>query len=119
MPWAPHPDGRDWRLGMADPKRPEQVLSVLEIKNQAVASASGYGTIFDRIGNYHHIFNPHTGGCASQWAGCTVVAERATIADALSTALLVTPKDQTARVLREGGGARAYLVDEAGRVTIL
>jgi thiamine biosynthesis lipoprotein len=114
-----HPDGRKWHLGVATPKDVTQTLLTLELENKAVASASGYGTLFDRVGKFHHIFDPHSGGCASNWAGCTVVAEQAVTADALSTALLVAPKDQAARILAEGGGDTAYLVDEAGVVTTI
>jgi thiamine biosynthesis lipoprotein len=116
---GPRPDGRPWALGMADPRDPKSILRVLETKDRAVASAGGYGTVFDRTGRFHHIFDPHTGGCANRWAGATVVAQSATVADALSTALLVAPKEQTARLLAEAGGERAYLVDFDGRVTVL
>ena len=111
-----HPDGRPWRLGVAAPKAPSRTLMTLEVENKAVASASGYGTVFDRTGKFHHIFDPHSGGCASNWAGCTVIAEQATTADALSTALLVAPKDKIAELLTEGGGSKAYMVDETGRI---
>lgn len=115
---GPRPDGTDWRLGLADPRAPERVLRVLETRDRAVASAGGYGTIFDRLGLYHHIFDPHSGRSANLWAGATVVAKSATLADALSTALLVAPKDQTARLLAEAGGEKAYMVDVRGSVTV-
>ncbi len=114
-----HPDHRPWRLGVVAPKNPAQTLATIEVENQAVASASGYGTLFDRVGKFHHIFDPHSGGCAANWAGCTVIAPTATIADSLSTALLVAPKVQTARILAESGGTKAYLVDEAGGITTI
>lgn len=116
---GPRPDGRPWALGMADPRDPKSILRVLETKDRAVASAGGYGTVFDRTGRFHHIFDPHTGGCANRWAGATVVAQSATVADALSTALLVAPKEQTARLLAEAGGERAYLVDFDGRIAVI
>ncbi len=114
-----HPDGRPWRIGMADPKSPDHVMKVLDVKNLAVASASGFGTVFDRAGIYHHIFDPHTGGCSSTWAGCTVLAESATIADALSTTLLVAPPAKIPQILAEGGGVKAYMVDRTGRVSVV
>ena len=116
---GPRPDGKPWAIGMADPLAPQSILQVLEVKSQAVASAGGYGTVFDTTGRFHHIFDPHTGGCANRWAGATVVAQTATIADALSTAVLVAPKDRTAQILKDAGGERAYLVDFDGRVTVV
>lgn len=113
------PDGRPWALGVANPLDPKTILTVIETKDRAVASAGGYGTVFDATGKFNHIFDPHTGASANRWAGATVVAKSAAVADALSTALLVASKDQTARILREAGGERAYLVDFEGKITVI
>jgi len=112
------PDGSDWKLGIANPRDPASVLKIIETRDRAVASAGGYGTVFDRSGLNHHIFDPHTGRSANLWAGATVIAKSATVADALSTALLVVPKDQTRRLLADAGGEKAYMVDGRGNVTI-
>ncbi|WP_448207020.1 FAD:protein FMN transferase [Azospirillum sp. sgz302134] len=113
------PDGRPWRVGIADPRAPERVLTVLDTRDEAVSSSGGYGTLFDRAGRFHHIFDPATGRSAFSWAGTTVVAPSATVADALSTALVVVPPDRVAGILREAGATRAHLVDGAGRITTL
>lgn len=114
-----HPDGRPWRIGLSNPRKPAELLDVLDAKNLAVASASGFGTVFDRVGKYHHIFDPKTGHCAQQWAGSSVLAKSAMIADALSTTLLVAPKSQAARILAEGGGVKAYMVEMDGQVVVI
>lgn len=113
---GPRPDGTPWRIGIADPAAPERVIDHLDIVDRAVASAGGYGTCFDRRGLFHHIFDPRSGACAQNWAGATVVARSATIADALSTALLVVPEDRAARLLAEAGGEKAALVGFDGRI---
>lgn len=113
------PDGKPWALGVANPLDPTTILTVIETKDRAVASAGGYGTVFDATGKFNHIFDPHTGASANRWAGATVVAKSAAVADALSTALLVAPKDQTARILHEAGGDRAYLVDFEGKISLV
>ena len=114
-----HPDGSPWHLGVADPRHPETMLTRLDIRDQAVASASGYGTMFDHQGRYHHIFDPHSGGCAQNWAGCTVIAPTATLADALSTALLVVAPDLAHDLLTKAGGTTAYMIDNSGGMIVL
>jgi thiamine biosynthesis lipoprotein len=113
------PDGRPWHVGIADPRRPESVLQVLDAADVAVASSGGYGTMFDRDGRFHHLFEPWSGHSAFPWAGTTVVADTATVADALSTALAVAPRDRAAEILRAGGGRQAILVDAGGGITRL
>lgn len=111
------PDGRPWRIGVADPRAPETMLTVLETRDEAVSSSGGYGTQFDRAGRFHHIFDPATGRSAFSWAAATVTAPSATVADALSTTLVVVPRDRVAALLRGAGATRAHLVDAAGAVT--
>jgi thiamine biosynthesis lipoprotein ApbE len=43
-----------------------------------------------------------------------VIAATATIADALSTAIAVAPRDHAATLLRAGGGMAALLFDQDG-----
>ncbi|MCW2243264.1 FAD:protein FMN transferase [Azospirillum canadense] len=116
---GPRPDGRPWRVGVADPRTPERLLAVLDTRDEAVSSSGGYGTRFDRLGKFHHIFDPATGRSAFSWAGTTVTAPSATVADALSTALIVLPHDRIAAVLRGAGATRAHLADADGTLTVI
>lgn len=110
-----HPDGRPWRVAVADPHRLGGVLATLPLRDQAVASSGGYGTVFDAAGRFHHLFDPARGVPSQAWAGVTVIAADATTADALSTALAVAPPDRAAAILAAGGGAAALLTDADGR----
>ncbi len=112
-----HPDGRPWRIGVADPLKESGLLDTLEVKNQAVASSGGYGTPFDAKGNSHHLFDPQEGRPAPFWAGVTVVAKRAAMADALSTALAVTPPERAQDMVRACDDLKAILVAPDGAVT--
>ncbi len=116
---AAHPDGRAWRIGVADPRAPSRAITVVELVDQAVATSGGYGTLFDGAGRFTHLIDPKTGATAPALAGVTVVAARAARADALSTALAVAPTSARAAIARAGGAARALAVDSTGRVTEL
>ena len=80
----------------------------------AVATSGGYGTVFEPSGRFHHLFVPATGNCAHSWASVSVTAATATIADALSTAIAVAPRDHAGALLRAGGGIAALLIDQDG-----
>ncbi len=111
-----HPDGKPWRVGVFDPASPEILREAVNLRNKAVASSGGYGTEFDDQGRFHHLFNPITGAPTRRWRAVTVVAPWAVRADALSTALAAAPGEDAPRILREGGGNRAILVSNAGKV---
>jgi FAD:protein FMN transferase len=119
---APKPDGSAWQIGLADPRDPKRTLHTLSVKDQAVATSGGYGTMLDAAGLYTHLINPKTGQTAPAFESVSVVAPGATQADALSTALALIPHtDVPARLalLHTQPGCRAICIDSAGQVSEL
>jgi len=82
------PDGDPWRVGLADPLRPGGLVDTLDVMDRAVATSAVTGTRFDPAGRHHHVFDPRRGRPGDGLLSASVVAPRATDADALSTALL-------------------------------
>jgi len=105
---GPKWDGEAWRVGIADPGAPQRPLLEVPLRRGAVATSGGYGFRFDPAGRFTHILEPKTGAPARQWASVTVICDRATTADGLSTALTVVPAEHAASLLPHG--ARAYLI---------
>jgi FAD:protein FMN transferase len=105
-------DGEAWRIGIADPARPERPLLEVPLSRGAIATSGGYGFRFDPAGRFTHILEPKSGAPAHQWASVTVICDRATAADGLSTALTVAPAERAASLLPRG--ARAYLMPSGG-----
>jgi thiamine biosynthesis lipoprotein len=105
---GPKWDGGSWRIGIANPREPSAILTELSLDKGAVATSGGYGYRFDPTGRFTHILDPKTGEPARRWASVTVVADNATLADGLSTALSVAPAEMASAILGESG--RAYLV---------
>jgi len=110
-----HPDSDPWRVGIADPNQPSAVMQILPLLNAALATSGGYGTWFDRGRRHHHLFDPATGRSAAHHAAVSVTAARATVADALSTALTILPAASLERVLTTFGPATAYLCGRDGQ----
>ena len=86
-----HPDNRPWQVGLADPRQPEKFALVMDLVQGSLCTSGGYGTKFEATGKYHHLFDTATGGSSGHYIATSVFAPSAMVADALSTALYVTP----------------------------
>lgn len=115
------PDGGLWRAGIADPQGAEAPLMALTVSDEtgalpALATSGGYGTRFDAEGKHHHLFDPKTGRSAQHYASVSVLAERALVADAVSTALSVAPRELAGPILAHQRPARAFFISAEGTV---
>ncbi len=111
-----HPSGDPWRIGIRHPRRPEALLQVLELREQAVATSGDYANCFFRDGRrYAHLLNPHTGRPADAHSSLTVVASSAMLADALATAAFTANPAKVPHLLRQTGAKAWLAVDAAGR----
>lgn len=83
--------GRPWRIGIADPHRPGQLVGIVVGRDHAVATS---GT----AERGHHVLDPHTGCPPHELASVTVVGPHLADADAYATAAFAM-----------GAGALAWL----------
>ncbi len=115
-------DGQPWQAAVRDPRNPDRTLLDLSLgddseRTSALATSAGYGTRFGADPRRHHLLDPHTGESANHYASVSVCAPRATVADALSTALFVSPAPRLEALLRHYPAARSYVVDASGHIT--
>ena len=113
------PDGSAWRIGIANPADPSKAVTSLDVVDKAVSTSGGYGTLFDDAGKFTHLIDPRTGETAPALVGMTVVAETASRADGLSTALLLTAPERRQELLRAAGGLMAVAVTPDGVVSTI
>ncbi|WP_415182357.1 FAD:protein FMN transferase [Phaeovulum sp.] len=78
------PDGGNWEAGIATPEG--QIVHRVQLRDRALATSAPLGTVLDVAGNVGHILNPKNGQPATLRTLVSVSAERAALADALSTA---------------------------------
>jgi FAD:protein FMN transferase len=120
-----HPDGRAWRVGIRNAQAargaqggagtmPGAVAQTIDLADAAMAVSGGYGTTFEPSGQFHHIFDPHTGESAHGLLDATVIGPRATAANGLSTALCVTGEERAAALVAACPGYRAILTRPDG-----
>lgn len=115
LAWGTRPDGTPWKIGVQDPRHPDQQRSVglVGLENAFAVTSGGYQRYFEEDGTtYHHILDPHTGYPAqSGLISVTVVADvsngegpgNGTMCDALSTALFVMGEERTLEFYRSSG----------------
>lgn len=112
-------DHRPWRVGLADDSDERKVLHTLEIRNRAVSTSSGLGTVLDDHGNVTHIFDPRSGRSTRRYRSVSVEAGNATLADALSTAFCLLDENSIQRIAMDAGVKAWVLRHEADTFTPL
>ena len=86
-----HQSGRPWSIA----RRHRRSVGHLSLRDAAVATSDPAGTVFDRgRGCHHHLLDPRTGRSSLHARPVTVVAPRAILADGLSTALALLPREE-------------------------
>ena len=108
------PDGSAWRIGLANPADNSKAVEVLDVVDKCVATSGGYGTLFDDAGKFTHLMDTRTGRTAPAMLGVSVVAETATVADGLATAMVFAPAERRQAILKAAGGIEAIYVTPDG-----
>jgi thiamine biosynthesis lipoprotein len=111
-----HPDERPWQVGLADPRQPENFALVMDLLQGSVCTSGGYGTKFEASGKYHHLFDTATGTSSGHYIATSVFASSAMVADALSTALYVTPPRRSRELLTKYQGVTALMTLPDGAI---
>ncbi|MBV9594838.1 MAG: FAD:protein FMN transferase [Actinobacteria bacterium] len=97
---------RPWRVGIADPQAPGEILGAVEGTNLAVATS---GTAERGA----HVLDPHTGRSAHGLLSVTLVGERLSEVDALATAAFAMGS-RAVGWIESQPGLRGLVVDEHG-----
>lgn len=100
--WGVQPSGKQWRIGISNPDKPEDIFSYLDISGKAVATSGNYEK-YVMIGGkkYSHTIDPKTGLPISGIKSVTVISSNAEFADAMATPIAVM-----------GINAGLYLIDQ-------
>lgn len=90
-------NGASWVAGIAHPDG--QVIRRVTLKDRALATSSPSGTLLDAAGKVGHILDPGTGEAVARHGLVSVSAEKASVADGLSTGCcLLAPNTAAAAI---------------------
>lgn len=98
------PDGRAWQAGIATPGGEQ--IGTAALSDRALATSAPFGSPLGGAGG-PHILGPK--GEAPQWETVSISAPQAAVADALSTACCLLPRDGIDRAVSAFPGARLEL----------
>ena len=112
---GPKTEGGDpWVVGIQDPDGGDAYLHTVNVTGGSVVTSGDYQRTYLVDGQfYHHIIDPETRMPSTYWRSVTIVCADSGVADALSTALFLMPRDQ-GQALLEQYGAEAMWVNADG-----
>ncbi len=109
---------RPWKVGIRDPRGGrDDFFALLNVQDASVSTSGDYERFFITDGiRYHHILDPRTGMPTRGVRSATVVAADPTVADALSTAVMVKGVRAGMALLQDAPNVEGILVDEHGEL---
>jgi thiamine biosynthesis lipoprotein len=119
------PDGTPWRVGVQDPRdpnNPHSLLTVLLLSDQAISTSGNYQRYVEIGGRrYSHIVDPRTGLTAEDAPSVTVVGPDTLTTDVLGTTLSVLGVQDGLATVEAMPGVEALFVtfDDADRPTLV
>jgi thiamine biosynthesis lipoprotein len=118
------PDGRPWRVGIQDPRFPENpdaLVTIVELTDMAVSTSGNYRRFVEINGRrYSHIVDPRTGFTAENVPSVSVIGPDALTTDIMDTALSVLGVKEGLKLVESMKGVEALFmeVNNAGELIL-
>ena len=111
-------NGKPWRIGIKDPRHPDDFIGVVKLNaGQALSTSGDYENYFEVAGKrYHHILDPFTGEPAEASRSVTIISNDATLTDMLSTAVFIMGAKRGLPFVSSFPDTYAVVVDKDGNV---
>lgn len=105
-------NGRPWRIGLRDPRQPDQLLGVVALNQGFVAASGDYERFVMYEGKrLHHILDPKTGYPSRGPHGVTLISKRLETVNGLGTAIMVAGAEAGRARVAQTPGLDALIVD--------
>ncbi|MGZ4399865.1 MAG: FAD:protein FMN transferase [Gaiellaceae bacterium] len=113
--WGTPPERGPWRLAIADPRRPQETLGILELHEGGVATSGRDERRFGPGRELHHLIDPSTGLPAARGPlAVTVVGRSAAECEVHSTALAICGLEEALAYVAARAHLSALLVPDEG-----
>jgi thiamine biosynthesis lipoprotein len=104
--------GKPWMVGIRDPRNKDKQAVVLPLADTALSTSGDYERYFEQDGKrFHHILSPQTGTSAYEVQSVSIIGQRSTLNDALSTAVFVLGVQKGMDLLNRTPGYDGIIVD--------
>ena len=115
--WGKQPNGKDWKIGITNPFKPEKILAAIPLKEGAVTTSGSYEKFVVFNGKrYSHIINPATGYPATGLCSVTVFGPNAETANGLSTSMMVLGQKEGLLLLQKFPDYSCILITDKGKI---
>jgi thiamine biosynthesis lipoprotein len=117
---AGHRGGRNWNVGIRDPRGPpNEFFAAAEVTDATFSTSGDYERFFIQDGKrYHHILDPDVGRPAMTCRSVTIMAPDATTAEGLSKGVFILGPKEGLLLIESVPGAAAVIVDAANEVHV-
>ncbi|MDQ6530482.1 FAD:protein FMN transferase [Flavobacterium sp. LHD-85] len=115
--WGKQPNGKDWKIGITNPFKPDKILAAIPLKEGAVTTSGSYEKFVVFNGKrYSHIINPATGYPATGLCSVTVFGPNAETANGLSTSMMVLGQKEGLLLLQKFPDYSCVLITDKGKI---
>ncbi|QPD05380.1 MAG: FAD:protein FMN transferase [Candidatus Nitrospira kreftii] len=113
------PDRKGFPVGIRHPRQEDSLLTLVELKEEAISTAGDYERFFERDGvRYHHILDPQTLLPARGCQSVTIIAKEGIVADGLDTGIFVLGPESGMALVERLSDVEAIIVDNEGKITV-
>lgn len=115
--WGNQPLDKPWKIGITNPFKPDKVLKIITLHNEAVVTSGSYEKFVLLDGQrYSHIINPTTGYPAQGLISVTIIGPNAEKANAFSTSIMVLGKDKGLDLIKKYPEYQYLLITDKGKI---
>lgn len=111
--WGQDEQGQLFKVGIADPRKKDSVMSWLTVDNGAVVTSGDYErfAMFNSK-RYAHIIDPRTGYPTTGIKSVTIICPNPELADALSTSVFVLGREKGLALINQLKGIECLIVTD-------
>ena len=111
--------GAPWKLAIADPRGTHEPFATLQMTDGTFSTSGDYERFFIKDGRrYHHLLDPDFGEPAGGCRSVTIVANRAVMADVLSTGVFIMGPDSGMKLIEQLPDVEGVIVTADNEVLI-
>ncbi|SES64005.1 thiamine biosynthesis lipoprotein [Methanococcoides vulcani] len=110
------PDGTMWTVGLQNPDKQGDFITLMQLDDMAVATSGNYERYFSDAAKVSHISDPRTGYSVNELISATVIAETAMDADALATTVFVLGENEGMELIETLDGVECLIITSDKRI---